>query len=162
MPTAKNGDGVSVHYTGKLSDGSVFDSSEGNEPLKFNIGAGMVIPGFENAIIGMEVGDKKTINIPKNEAYGEYRDEMIAEFSRNQFPEGMDVQIGMSFHLQGPDGSMLPVVVKEVKTDSVVIDGNHPLAGQDLEFDLELMEVGEPHQIHSACSGSCDDCDHEH
>lgn len=146
MSVAEKGNGVAVHYTGKLKNGNVFDSSEGKDPLKFNIGGGRVIPGFETAVVGMEEGEKKTIEISMNDAYGPRRDDMVAEFKREQFPEDMELKPGMVFQLNNPDGQTLPVVITEVKDESVLVDGNHPLAGQDLIFDLELVSVGEPYK----------------
>jgi peptidylprolyl isomerase len=136
----EDGKKVRIHYTGTLSDGEQFDSSAGREPLEFETGSGRVIPGFDAAVRDMEVGGKKTVTLPCKEAYGEARDEMIGEIPKDRFPEGMDIQVGMPLQMQGPQGPM-PVVVKEVKEDTVTIDANHPLAGQDLTFELELVEI---------------------
>ena len=136
----EDGKKVRIHYTGTLSDGEKFDSSEGRDPLEFETGSGMVIPGFDSAVRDMEVGGKKTVTLPAAEAYGELREEMIGDIPKTNFPEGMDIQVGMPLQMSGPQGP-LPVVVKEVKEDAVTIDANHPLAGKDLTFALELVEI---------------------
>ncbi len=137
----KKGDKIKVHYHGKLDDGTTFDSSEGRDPLAFEVGSGMVIPGFDAGVTGMEKGEKKTIVIPSDEAYGPKLDEMIMEFPKERFPEDMKPEIGMSLNMSNQDGQSFPVVIKEVKEDVVVLDANHPLAGKDLTFDLELVEI---------------------
>lgn len=136
----ESGKTVKVHYTGKLDDGSVFDSSEGREPLEFQVGSGQVIPGFDAAIQQMDIGASKTIKIPSDEAYGGVRQDMIALVPHDQFPEGLNPEVGQTLQLQTPEGA-LPVRVTDIKDDGVVIDGNHPLAGQDLTFDLTLVEA---------------------
>jgi FKBP-type peptidyl-prolyl cis-trans isomerase 2 len=141
MQEAKNGDQVKVHYHGRLNDGTTFDSSEGRSPLEFEVGAGQVIKGFEDGVLGMKTGEKKTIRIPVNEAYGEKSPDMIIEFPRDQFPPDMKPEIGMQLNLRGQDGRSFPVVISEVKDDMVVLDGNHPLAGKDLIFDIEMVEI---------------------
>lgn len=137
----KKGDKIKVHYHGKLDDGTTFDSSEGRDPLAFEVGSGMVIPGFDAGVTGMEKGEKKTIVIPSDEAYGPKLDEMIMEFPKERFPEDMKPEIGMSLNMSNQEGQSFPVVIKEVKEDVVVLDANHPLAGKDLTFDLELVEI---------------------
>jgi FKBP-type peptidyl-prolyl cis-trans isomerase 2 len=136
----EDGKKVRIHYTGTLSDGEKFDSSEGRDPLEFETGSGMVIPGFDSAVRDMEVGGKKTVTLPAAEAYGELREEMIGDIPKTNFPEGMELEVGMPLQMSGPQGP-LPVVVKEVKEDAVTIDANHPLAGKDLTFALELVEI---------------------
>ena len=138
--TAKDGDRVRVHYTGKLEDGQVFDSSRGGEPLEFTVGAGEVIPGFDEAVRGMQVGETKTVEIVPEDAYGPRRDGLVAtiERERAQFP--VEPQVGMNLALPLQDGSQLEVVVTEVTDEHVTIDGNHPLAGEKLIFDVELIE----------------------
>ncbi len=136
----EDGKKVRIHYTGTLSDGEQFDSSAGRDPLEFETGAGMVIPGFDAAVRDMEVGGKKTVTLPCKEAYGEAREEMIGDIPKANFPEGMELQVGMPLQMQGPQGP-LPVVIKEIKEEAVTIDANHPLAGKDLTFELELVEV---------------------
>jgi peptidylprolyl isomerase len=141
MQQAKQGDTVHVHYRGTLDDGSEFDSSAGSDPISFTIGSGEVIPGFENAITGMTPGDKKTERIPATEAYGERRDELVFEVPRDQMPEGTDVEVGDMLRVGFPDGSNAAVQVAAVETDSVTLDANHPLAGKDLTFELQLVRI---------------------
>ena len=136
----KNGDTVRVHYTGRLDDGQVFDSSEGGDPLEFKVGAGEVIPGFDEAVRGMNVGDKKTVEIPPAEAYGERREQLVAQVPRESMSLDSDPQEGMSLLMQLPDGNQIPVTVAAVTDDQVTLDANHPLAGRKLTFDVELVE----------------------
>lgn len=138
----KNGDRVRVHYTGRLEDGRVFDSSEDGEPLEFTVGGGEVIPGFDDAVRGMSVGDSQTVEIDSDDAYGPRRDSLVTsiERARAQFP--FEPQVGMNFALPLQDGSQIEVVVTEVTDTHVTIDGNHPLAGQKLIFDLKLVDKG--------------------
>ena len=131
---------VKVHYKGTLDDGVVFDSSEGRDPLEFQVGSGQVIPGFDAAIQEMIVGTSKTITIPSAEAYGDIRPDMIATIPHEQFPEGLNPQVGQTLELTTPQGQ-LPVQVVDVKDEGVTIDGNHPLAGQNLTFELTLVDV---------------------
>lgn len=140
MPNARAGDTVRVHYTGKLGDESVFDSSSGRDPLEFTIGEGRVIPGFEKAVEGMEVGEERTVTIPAQEAYGERRDEMVATVGRDQFPPTIDPEVGQQLQMN-QNGQAIPVRVTDVSEESVTLDANHPLAGQDLKFDVELVEI---------------------
>ncbi len=135
----QNGNTVDVHYTGKHTTGEVFDSSVGKAPLQFVIGSGQIIPGFENAVIGKNVGDKVTVNIPASEAYGELREDLIVKVPNEQLPG--PVEVGMSLQAQAENGMPINVIVKEVNEDHAVIDGNHPLAGKKLFFDLEVVEV---------------------
>lgn len=140
MAQARNGDTVRVHYTGKLDDGTVFDSSQGREPLEFTVGSGQVISGFDNAVTGMEAGTSKTITIPAAQAYGEHREELLLQVDRSQFPDDADPQVGQQFQMsQG--GQNFVVSVAGVDGDHVTLDANHPLAGQALTFDLELVDV---------------------
>lgn len=141
MQQAKAGDTVRVHYHGRLNDGSTFDSSEGREPLEFTVGQGQVIPGFDNALVGMNVGEKKTVNIPVGEAYGEASNDMILEFPLTDFPDDVKPEVGMDLQMSDNEGHIFPVTVKEVKESSVVLDANHPLAGKDLTFEIELVEI---------------------
>lgn len=136
----EDGKKVRIHYTGTLNDGTTFDSSAGREPLEFETGSGMVIAGFDTAVRDMAVGGKKTVTIPAKEAYGEVREEMMGDIPKTQFPAEMELQVGMPLQMQGPQGPM-PVVVKEIKKEAVTIDANHPLAGKDLTFELELVEI---------------------
>lgn len=141
MQEVKKGDTIKVHYKGTLTDGSVFDSSENREPLEFEVGSGMVIPGFDNGVIGMHVGDKKTVNIPAAEAYGQTQEELFLEFPINQFPEDLKPEVGMQLSMSNTQGQQFPVTIKEVKDEVVILDANHPLAGKDLTFDLELVDI---------------------
>ena len=137
----KNNDTVKVHYTGKLTNGQIFDSSVDKQPLEFQLGQGMIIPGFEQGLIDMSVSEKKTVTIPEAEAYGEVRKELFQEVPKSDLPSEIDPQVGMGLMAQNPDGTERQLRVAEVRNDSIVIDANHPLAGQDLVFDLELVEI---------------------
>ena len=139
---AETGDTVKVHYTGKLADGTVFDTSIGSEPLEFTLGQGKVITGFEQAVIGMQVGESKTITIPADQAYGQYRDDMIFEVGRDELPSSINPEVGMQLQMNQGDGSILIVTITEVSDTTVKLDANHPLAGQDLTFDIDLVEIG--------------------
>lgn len=142
MSQVKANDTVKVHYTGKLADGQVFDSSvERGEPIEFTMGQGQLIPGFEKGLIDMKVNEKKTINIPKEEAYGEPREELVQEVEKSQLPEEIKPEVGMGLVSKSPDGQEMNLVVKDVKDETIVVDGNHPLAGKDLVFDLEVVEI---------------------
>ncbi|HSU52245.1 MAG TPA: peptidylprolyl isomerase [Segetibacter sp.] len=141
MQQVKSGDTVRVHYHGKLTDGTTFDSSEGREPLEFEVGSGNVIAGFDSGVTGMQVGEKKTINIPVDEAYGQKQDDLLMEFPLDRFPADMQPEVGMQLNMSNGSGQNFPVVIREVREDSVVLDANHPLAGEDLTFDLELVEI---------------------
>ncbi|MEO7265164.1 MAG: peptidylprolyl isomerase [Ferruginibacter sp.] len=141
MAQVKNGDVVKVHYTGKLTNGDQFDSSAGREPLEFTVGAGQMIKGFDAAMPGMEVGEKKTINIPAEEAYGERSEEAVIPFPKENIPPEMKLEPGMQLNLTNQQGQPVPVVVKEVQDDVVLLDANHFLAGEALVFDIELVEI---------------------
>jgi len=141
MSKAKKGDNVKVHYKGKLTSGEQFDSSEGREPLAFTVGAGQMIKGFDEAIPGMAVGEKKTINIAQENAYGEKNMEAIIEFPKANIPPDMNLEVGMRLQLQNEAGNPIPVVVIEVKEEAVILDANHELAGKELVFDIELVEI---------------------
>lgn len=141
MPQAKAGDTVRIHYTGTLQDGSVFDSSEGREPLVFTIGEQQVIPGFESAVTGMEVGARKTVTIPADEAYGPRREDMMLAIPRDQVPPHINPEVGEQLQV-GQGGEQFLVTVASVDEREVVLDGNHPLAGKDLTFALELVGIG--------------------
>jgi peptidylprolyl isomerase len=140
MSKAKSGDTVRIHYTGKLDDGTVFDSSRGREPLEFTIGTQQVIPGFENAVVGMEAGEVKTVRIPVDEAYGDRRNELVLEVSRDQFPDHIEPRVGQQLQLS-QDGQLAVVTIADVAGDVVILDANHPLAGKDLTFELELVGI---------------------
>jgi len=141
MTEAKRGDTVKVHYRGTLKDGSVFDSSKDREPLQFTIGSGQVITGFEEAVSGMKVGEQKTVLIPCNKAYGELQEDLVMTVPQTQVPPDLNVEVGMRLEVGGVDGEVLRVTVIEVNENAVVLDANPPLAGKDLTFDLELMEI---------------------
>ena len=141
MQQVKNGDVVRVHYHGKLTDGTTFDSSEGRSPLEFEVGAGMMIPGFDSGVIGMSIGEKKTINIPAEEAYGLVQDDLLMEFPIDRFPPDMKPEVGMTLNMSNGQGQQFPVVIADVKDDVVILDANHPLAGKELIFDIEMVEI---------------------
>jgi FKBP-type peptidyl-prolyl cis-trans isomerase 2 len=141
MSTAKSGDTVLVHYTGKLQDGSVFDTSEEREPLEFRLGDGDIIPGFQDAILGMLLGETKTTAIPPEAAYGPHRAEMVLEFGMDQVPDDMEPQVGHRLELQTMTGEAVPARVVEVSENSIKVDANHPLAGEKLTFEIRLVEI---------------------
>ncbi len=141
MAQVKSGDTIKVHYHGKLTSGETFDSSAGREPLEFEVGSGMVIKGFDDGVTGMTVGEKKTINIPFNEAYGPKNPEMVIEMPKDRFPKDMEIEVGMPLGMSDQSGQQFQVTIVEIKEDVVMLDANHPLAGQDLVFDLELVEI---------------------
>lgn len=141
MSQVKENDTVKVHYTGKLSNGEVFDSSEGKEPLEATLGQGMLIPGFEKAIIDMKVSDKKVVNISKEEAYGDIQDGLFHKVDKNQLPEEIKPELGMGLTSRSEDGKEYQFRIAEINEDHIVVDGNHPLAGQDLTFELEVVEI---------------------
>ncbi|MDH3392840.1 MAG: peptidylprolyl isomerase [Desulfobulbaceae bacterium] len=142
MAQAKAGDTVHVHYTGRLTDGTVFDTSDGRDPLKFTVGEGQVIPGFDNAILEMTVGDKKTVEIPVDQAYGPTQDDLVMPVPRNQFPPDITPEVGQQLQVGSPSGELMVVTVTDVKEDIVTLDANPPLAGEDLTFDIELVAIG--------------------
>lgn len=141
MTQAKQGDTVKVHYTGKLDDGTVFDSSLERDPLEFTIGENRLIPGFEEAVVGMNVGDSKTATIPEDQAFGPYRDELVKELDKSRVPEGMEPKVGDSVEIRQQDGSTIPVKITGVSDSSVTLDANHPLAGKDLTFEIQLVDI---------------------
>lgn len=141
MAQAKQGDTVRVHYTGQFEDGTVFDSSVDREPLEFTIGAGDVIPGFEQAVVGMSPGETKREKIAAENGYGEHHDEMVLDIDRSQLPPGLNPEVGQELQLTQPNGQPVVVVVTDVSDLTITLDANHPLAGQDLVFDIELVEI---------------------
>lgn len=141
MAQVKSGDTVKVHYTGKLVNGEQFDSSAGREPLEFTVGAGMMIKGFDAALPGMAVGDKKTVNIPAAEAYGEKDPGAVISFPKENVPADMKLEPGMQLTLTNQEGQPFPVVVTEIQDDVIILDANHFLAGEELVFDIELVEI---------------------
>lgn len=141
MAQVKEGDVVRVHYTGKLVNGEQFDSSVGREPLEFTVGAGQMIKGFDAAMPGMTIGEKKTINIAPEEGYGEKSEDAIIEFPKENIPADMKLEAGMPLTLSNQEGQPVPVIVVEVREDVIILDANHFLAGQELIFDIELVEI---------------------
>ncbi|MEL7673421.1 MAG: peptidylprolyl isomerase [Chloroflexota bacterium] len=141
MPEAKQQDTVRVHYTGTLDDGSVFDSSVERDPIEFTIGEGRVIPGFEQAVLGMSPGDTRTVRIDSANAYGPYRDDMVLTVKRSQFPPEIEPSVGQTLQVQQTNGEPLVVTVSEVTDAAVKLDANHPLAGKDLIFEVQLVEI---------------------
>ncbi|MEJ2203787.1 MAG: peptidylprolyl isomerase [Gemmatimonadota bacterium] len=141
MASAVEGDTVRIHYTGRLDDGTIFDTSEGREPLEFTVGSGQVISGFDSAVAGMEVNDEKTVTIPPEEAYGPRRDDLMLPMSRSHLPEELDPRVGQRLQMSSPEGRTFQVTVAEIHPDRLVLDANHPLAGQSLIFDLQLVSV---------------------
>ncbi len=142
MTQAKAGDTVAMHYTGTLSDGSIFDSSDGRDPLEFAVGSGQIIPGLDAAIPGMAVGDKKTVNVPVDQAYGPIDPANQQAVPRSEFPDDIPMEVGTQLQLRSPDGGqVMPVVITQVTDDEVTLDANHPLAGRDLIFDIEIMSI---------------------
>ncbi|RAM50435.1 MAG: peptidylprolyl isomerase [Hapalosiphonaceae cyanobacterium JJU2] len=141
MGQAKLGDTVKVHYTGKLDDGTVFDSSAERDPLQFSIGEGLVIPGFEQAVVGMTPGESKRTNIPADEAYGPYRPELVMVVEKERIPTDVSVEVGQMLQISQSNGQAIPVVVTEVSDSQITLDANHPLAGQELIFDIQLVQI---------------------
>lgn len=141
MQSVKKGDTVKVHYHGKMTNGETFDTSEGREPLEFKVGAGMVIAGFDNGVLEMHQGDKKTIEIPVDKAYGPRDEKLIIDFPKENLPPDLKPEEGMQLQLTNQDGQAFPVVVKSVGEEAIQLDANHPLAGEALIFDVELVEI---------------------
>jgi len=141
MSQAKIGDSVKIHYTGTLDDGTQFDSSAGREPLAFELGSGQVIPGFDKSVEGMAAGDSKSVNIPAEDAYGPHQAEMVQEVPRTALPDDLEPAEGMGLQAQGPDGQVVNLVITSVQEDTITVDGNHPLAGKTLNFDIELVSI---------------------
>jgi peptidylprolyl isomerase len=141
MTQAKSGDTVRIHYTGTLQDGSVFDSSEGRDPLEFQLGSGQVIPGFDDGVTGMAAGDKKTIEIPCDQAYGAINPAAMQDVPRAEIPDHIPLDLGTQLQVQAGNGQTMMVVVANVTDETVTLDANHPLAGKDLTFALELVEI---------------------
>lgn len=141
MAQAAIGDTVRVHYTGSLDDGTVFDTSSGREPLEFTIGGGQVIPGFDSAVSGMSPGDSETVKIPAEEAYGPHQEEMMLEVDRAQVPAELNPQVGERLEIKQQNGQSVPVTVTKVTETLITLDGNHPLAGKALTFEIELVDV---------------------
>ena len=141
MTHAKHGDTVKVHYTGKFKDGTIFDTSVDREPLQVTLGEGRLLPGIEQTVIGMHPGVVKTIEIPSEQAYGPYREDLVLVIARDQFPEHLTPQVHQQLELTQENGQTMVVRVSEVSESTVTLDANHPLAGQDLTFEIELLEI---------------------
>lgn len=141
MSKAENGDTVKVHYTGKLESGEVFDTSEGKPPLQFTIGKGTLIPGFEKGVVGMEVGDKKTIELSPEDAYGARREELMVAVKKSEFPTNITPTVGQRLQIRLQDGNPITVTIADLNEDSITLDANHPLAGYTLYFEVELVEI---------------------
>lgn len=141
MSEAKSGDTVRIHYTGKLDDGTEFDSSAGRDPLEFALGSGQVIPGFDTAVTGMTVGDSKSVSIAPDEAYGERHEQLIQDVPKDALSDDVELAVGMQLQSQSPDGQVMQFIVTAVASETFTVDANHPLAGQTLNFDIELVEI---------------------
>ena len=137
----KDGDTVKLHYSGTLANGEVFDTTEGREPAEFTLGQSMLIPGFEEAVKGMKVGESKTVTIPAEKAYGPHRDDQVVVVGRDQLPKGMDPKVGQPIRVQKSDGSGILVVVIDTSETTITIDANHPLTGKDLTFEIKILEI---------------------
>jgi peptidylprolyl isomerase len=144
MSQVKDGDTIKIHYTGKLDDGTLFDTSADDEPLEFTVGKHEVIPGMEEAVIGMQPGDEKTITIPSENAYGPYHDEMVVVVNRSEFPEDMELEVDQQLSVMLEDDQSVIVTVTDIADDAVTLDANHPLAGEDLTFEIQLVEIVSP------------------
>lgn len=142
MAQAQAGDTVKVHYTGTLDDGTVFDSSQDRDPIEFTLGQKQVIDGFDTAVTGMEVGETRSVSLTPDEAYGQPRDELVGTVDRDRLPEELTPEVGMFLQAQSPDGQVNDVKITDVSDDTITIDANHPLAGQNLHFDLTLVSIG--------------------
>jgi peptidylprolyl isomerase len=143
MTQVKSGDTVRIHYTGTLTNGETFDSSEGREPLEFTVGSGQIIPGLDNAMPGMEVGQKKSVEVPADEAYGQPDPNAQQAVPRGEIPDNIPLDLGTQLQVQTPQGQVMPVTVVDVTDEQVTLDANHPLAGKDLKFDIELVGIDE-------------------
>jgi peptidylprolyl isomerase len=162
----KTGDTISVDYTGKFDNGETFDTSKGRAPLKFTVGAGQLIPGFDGAVIGMQPGDTKTVTIEPAEGYGEHDPQRVTKMPRSSVPEGMEVQVGMAVQLSDQAGNPIPAMITELTDENVVLDLNHPLAGKTLTFDIEIKETGLQPDAQcgsgeAACGSCCGGCGDE-
>lgn len=141
MSQAKNGDKVRIHYTGKLDDGTPFDTSEGRDPLEFQLGDGGIIPGFEKAVDGMEVGESKSVTIAPEDAYGPRHEQLVQDVPKSALPDDIEPAVGMQLQSQTPDGQPMHLVVTAVSDEAITVDGNHPLAGKNLNFDIKLVDI---------------------
>lgn len=144
MSQVKDGDTIKIHYTGRLDDGTIFDTSQDDEPLEFTVGKNEVIVGMEEAVLGMQPGDEKTITIASENAYGPYHEEMVVVVGRNEFPEDMEIEVDQQLSVVVEDDQTVIVTVTEITDETVTLDANHPLAGEDLTFDIQLVEIVKP------------------
>jgi peptidylprolyl isomerase len=142
MAEAKNGDRVKIHYTGKLEDETVFDSSVEREPLEFTVGDGKIIPGFDKAVVGMNPGESKTVTISPDMAYGPHREDLVVDVERERVPNNLDLKVGGYVQIRQRDGGVIQAKVTDVSESKITLDANHPLAGKDLTFDIKLVEIG--------------------
>ena len=147
MSQAKSGDTVKIHYKGTLDDGTQFDSSEDRDPLEFELGSGQVIPGFDTAVEGMSVGESKNVRLEPEEAYGPRHDQLVQEVERNVLPDDLDPKEGMALQSQSPEGQVMQLMVTAVSETTITLDANHPLAGQALSFEIELVDIDSPSRI---------------
>ncbi len=155
----KTGDTISVNYTGKFDNGEVFDTSEGQAPLVFTVGAGQLICGFDNAVVGLKKGDKKTFTVSPEEGYGEHSEDLVVDMPKSNIPPDMNLTVGTQVHLVDQSGNPIPAFVKEICDDVVKMDVNHPLAGKTLVFDIEIAETGlEPEPEPTGCGSDCGGC----
>ncbi len=141
MRPAQHGDTVTIHYTGSLTNGSVFDSSVGDKPFSFILGKEPVIPGFEKSVTGMSMGEKKTVVIPAGDAYGPHMAEMMVTIERSTFPQEITPEVGLQLEMQNPEGTTIPVCISALTDTTITLDANHPLAGEDLKFEIELIDI---------------------
>lgn len=158
MKKVEKGQFVKVHYTGRLENGEIFDSSEGRGPLEFQVGSGQVISGFENQIVGMAVNEKKTFALSPEEAYGERDEKLEQVFPRSELPSSFEPSVGEVLALQTPDGSRLHATIVDVTPESITIDLNHPLAGHNITFDIEVIEINNSPSFSGTCGGGCSSC----
>lgn len=147
MSQAKSGDIVKIHYKGTLDDGSQFDSSEDRDPLEFELGSGQVIPGFDTAVEGMTVGESKNVRLEPEEAYGPRHDQLVQEVERSVLPEDLTPEEGMALQTESPEGQVMQLMVTAISETTITLDANHPLAGQALSFDIELVDIASPSTI---------------
>ena len=141
MEKVEKGNTIKVHYTGTLNDGTVFDTSKDRDPIEFTVGSGNMIPGFDAAVIDMKMNEKKTVDIPYKDAYGERRDDLLLSIERNNIPDDANIEVGQMLQMKSPEGEVYNVIIAEITDDSITLDANHPMAGLDLKFDLELVEI---------------------
>lgn len=172
--TVENGHFVKVHYTGTFTDGTVFDSSEGKQPLEVLAGKGMLIQGFDDALVGMKEGEEKEVDIPSEQAYGERREELVKEVPKTDLGDGIKPEVGMMLGIKAPTGQVFPATITEVKDETITLDANHPLAGKDLHFKLkveatrkptddDLAKFAPPEHDHCGCgSEGCGSCEDDH